>query len=57
MQGGRLGDTEQSYHALIKEYEYAKEREAVLMGDRLVVYNNSSQNSIIRSLKTDNSSI
>ena len=33
-QGSLLGDDEAKYQILMKDYEYAKDREAVLMGDR-----------------------
>ena len=33
-QASTLGDKERDYQTLMKDYEYAKEREAVLMGDR-----------------------
>lgn len=33
-QAGRLAQAEESYQALMKDFEYAKDKEAVLMGDR-----------------------
>ncbi len=33
-QSGKLSDAEHKYQILMKDYEYAKDREAVLMGDR-----------------------
>ena len=33
-QASTLNDRESEYQVLMKDYEYAKEREAVLMGDR-----------------------
>ena len=33
-QAARLGEKESEYQVLMKDYEYAKEKEAVLMGDR-----------------------
>ena len=33
-QANKLGEKEADYQVLMKDYEYAKEREAVLMGDR-----------------------
>ena len=35
-QSAKLHDKEADYQVLMKDYEYAKEREAVLMGDRWV---------------------
>ena len=31
---GTVSDKEREYQVLMKDYEYAREREAVLMGDR-----------------------
>ena len=31
---GAVSDKEREYQVLMKDYEYAREREAVLMGDR-----------------------
>lgn len=36
-QASTLSDKEREYQTLMKDFEYAKEREAVLMGDRSVV--------------------
>ena len=33
-QQAKLGDRESEFESLLKDYEYAKEREAMLMGDR-----------------------
>ena len=41
-QSGGLNDREREYQGLMKDYEYAKEREAVLMGDRYCQTSNIS---------------
>ena len=40
-QSSKLGGRESEYQVLLRDYEYAKEREAVLMGDRCVLVENS----------------
>ena len=37
-QQAKLGNRESDFEALLKDYEYAKEREAMLMGDRCVIF-------------------
>jgi hypothetical protein len=36
--GNKVADKESDYHILMTDFEIAKEREAVLMGDRLVQF-------------------